>query len=319
VTTSAERLEELRRRALAADVEPISDPAELARQSIRAHLEEIGGIVPPDLPEVDIRLHGPGVPGHDIPVREAAGILTALQETVASIGQVLSRRTTASGPINAQVLKSTELRLSPELDPRSVVFHLTGPGEDVSGDEAPALTGNDTLVDVAMRELFTLVMQSASADEPEAAGSLARELRRFGPRVAKHLAELANHVVKDEIDMDLTWRTPRGRRQRATLERHTAQTIRDAIKLNEIETLRVELTGTLITISTTKKAELKTVDQGAVRIAVDDRLTASLGLFFNHRVVILAEQTTRWSTDTGHETRSYRMLDIRLAEPEAVT
>ena len=56
-----------------------------------------------------------------------------------------------------------------------------------------------------------------------------------------------------------------------------------------------------------------------MRIAVNDQLTATLGLLFNHRVVVLAEQILRWSTDTGHETRSYRMLDIRLAEPEAIT
>jgi hypothetical protein len=319
VTTSAERLEELRQRALEADVEPISDPEELARQSIRAHVEAVAGTVPPDLPEVDIHLHGPGVPGHDIPVREATGILTSLQETIASIGQVLSHRTTASGPINTQVLKSTELRMSPLPRPGSIVFHLTGPGEGISGDEAPTLTSNDTLVDSAMRELFTLVARSANADEPETAGSLARELRRFGPRVAKHLAELAEHVVKDEIDMDLTWRTPRGRRRYATLERRSAQTIRDTIKLNEVETLRAELTGILTTISTTKKAELKTPDQKVVQIAVDDQLAASLGPFFNHQVVIATEETTRWSTNTGRETRSYTMLDIRLAEPAAST
>lgn len=76
MTTSPKRLEELRQRALAAGIEPISDPEELARRSIRAHLEAVGGIVPPDLPEVDIRLHGPGIRGHDISVREATGILT---------------------------------------------------------------------------------------------------------------------------------------------------------------------------------------------------------------------------------------------------
>jgi len=75
----------------------------------------------------------------------------------------------------------------------------------------------------------------------------------------------------------------------------------------------------LTTISTTKKAELKTPDQKVVQIAVDDQLAASLGPFFNHRVVIATEQTTRWSTNTGRETRSYRMLDIRLAEPAAST
>ena len=315
MNTSAKRLEELRRRAMAADIEPISDPEELARQSIRAHLEDVWGIAPPDLPEVDVHLHGPGVPGHDVPVREAAGILTSLQDTVASIGQVLSHRTTTSGPINALVVKATELRLSSTLGSGSVVFHLTGPREDISGVDVPALTGNETLVDSAVRELFALVAQSAKADEQAAAGSLARELRRFGPRVAKHLAELSDHVVEDEIDVDLAWRTPRGRRQRAALERRSAQTIRDAIKLNEVEVLRVELTGTLTTISTTKKAELKTADRGMVPIEVDDQRAASLASFFNQRVVILTEQTTRWSTNTGRERRSYRMLEIALAGP----
>ena len=204
MTTPDERLEELRALALAADIEPISDPEELARQSIRAHLEDIGGLVPPDLPEVDVRLHGPGVPAHDIPVREATAILTSLQETVASIGQALSQnRITSSGPINAQILKSTELRMSPILRPGSVIFHLTGPGERISGGEAAVLTGTDTLVDAAMRELFLLVAQSEDT-RLETARRLAQDLRRFGPRVAKHLAELAGHVVQDEIDLDLT-------------------------------------------------------------------------------------------------------------------
>ena len=90
MTTSAERLEELRRRALAADVEPISDPAELAKAEHPCALGGHRGHSPPGTTRRAYRLHGPGVPGHDIPVREAAGILTALQETVASIGQVLN-------------------------------------------------------------------------------------------------------------------------------------------------------------------------------------------------------------------------------------
>lgn len=316
MTTPAKRLQTLRERAMAADIEPITDPQELARQSIRAHMESLGGATPPDLPEVDIRLHGPGVPAHDIPVREATGILTSLQETVASIGQVLSHRPTASGPINAQVLKSTELRLFPTPLPGSVIFHLTGPGEEITGAEAEALTGNETLVDAAMRELFTLVAQSERVDQLETAGSLARDLRRFGPRVAKHLAELAGHVVEDEIDLDFNWRTPRGRRNSATLQRQSAQTIQNAIRLNELETQRVDLAGILTTVSTTQKAELRTTDQGTVRMTVRDELAASLGPFFNKQVAVIAEQTTRWSINTGRETRTYEMLEIQPSKTE---
>jgi hypothetical protein len=316
VTTPDERLEALRALALAADVEVISDPEELARQGIRAHVEDIGGFLPPDLPEVDVRLHGPGVPAHDIPVREATAILTSLQETVASIGQALSQhKTTSSGPINAQILKSTELRMSPTVLPGSVVFHLTGPGEDITGEEALALTGTETLVDAAMRELFALVEQSQKTAELETAGLLAHDLRRFGPRVAKHLSDLTGNVISDEIDLDLSWRTPRGQRQWASLQRHSAQTLQDAIKLNEVKSSRVELTGVLTTISLTHKAELRMLDNRRVQISANDKLAASLGPFFNERVTVVAEETVRWSINTGRETRTYRMLDIRHAEP----
>lgn len=68
-----------------------------------------------------------------------------------------------------------------------------------------------------MRALFAIVDRSARTEDLGAAGSLAKELRRFGPRVAKHLSDLVYSIMKDEIDVDLTWRTPRGRNQQASL------------------------------------------------------------------------------------------------------
>jgi hypothetical protein len=318
VTTSAERLQALRARALAADIEPVSDPEELTRRGVRAHLQDTGGFIPPDRPEMDVRMHGPGVPAHDIPVREAAGILGPLQEAVASIGQALVHKATASGRINADILRSTELRLSPVLAPGSVVFHLTGPAEEVSGAEAPELIGNETLVDAVMRELFALVGQAENVSEIETAGRLAHELRRFGSRTAKHLTELTSRVVDDEIDLDLTWRTPVGRIHRAALQRRSAETIQAAIKLNEVEVCEVELTGDLVTVSMTKKAELHTQDLGNVALHVHDQLATSLGPFFNKQVVVTAELTTRWLINTGTEKRSYRMLGIRVVEDDGI-
>lgn len=248
---------------------------------------------------MDIRLHGPGIPAHEIPVREAAGILGPLQEAVASIGQVIARKATATGRINADVLHATELRLSPLLLPGSVVFHLTGSGENVLESEAPELTGSETLLDAAMRQLFALVAQAEKADEIETAGRLAHELRRFGSRTAKHLIDLTKHVVEDEIDLDLTWRTPAGQLHRAALQRRSAETVQAAIKLNEVEVQEVELTGVLVTVSMTKKAELRTDAPGNVALEVHDQLASSLGDFFNKQVVVAAEQTTRWLINTA--------------------
>jgi hypothetical protein len=315
VATRDERFEELRRQVLAADIEPVSDPEELARLSIRSLHETLGEVVLPDRSEVDIRLHGPGVQGQEIPVREAAAILSAIQETIASLGQALTSQQTVYGPLRGQILRATELRLSPDVRPGSVIFHLIGTGEEVSGNEAVQLTGTETLVDSAMRELFTLV-QHSEAGELET-GTLAEELRRFGPRVAKHLSELVSQVVRDEIDVDFAWRSPRGQRRRASLQRRSAKVIRNAIKLNEVDVRLVELVGTLITVSKIAKAELQTEDQGRLRLSVDDQTTAGLGRYYNHRVTVLAEQTTRWSATTGQETRAFRLLDIRRIDDDS--
>lgn len=45
-----DRLQELRARALAADVDPISDPAELSLLSVRAHMAQTFGVLDDQLP-----------------------------------------------------------------------------------------------------------------------------------------------------------------------------------------------------------------------------------------------------------------------------
>jgi hypothetical protein len=311
VTTPDRHLEELRRLALATDIKPVSDPGDLARLSIRSLHERLGDVLPPDRPEIDVRLHGPGIPGHEIPVREAAGILTALQETIASIGQVLTHQPTAHGRIHLAVLNATELRLTPEMSMGSVIFHLAGVGEEVSGDEAAELTGSDTLVDIALGQFFMLLERSDAARIETT--ELAEELRRFGPRTAKHLSDLVERVMKDEIDMDLTWRAPHGHRRHTALERGAALAISDAIKRNKVETTTVELTGVLVTVSMVMKAELLTEDHGRLKLSVEPEQAASLGPFFDKRVTVSAEQTIKWSTSTGQEKRTFRLLDLRQA------
>lgn len=82
-------------------------------------------------------------------------------------------------------------------------------------------------------------------------GHIAQELRRFGSRTARHLTDLTSRVVEDEIDLDLTWRTPAGQLHRAVLQRRSAETIQAAIKINEVEVREVEVTGILTTVSMT--------------------------------------------------------------------
>lgn len=314
MTTPEQHLEQLRERALAADVEPVTEPDELARRSLHSLLLTSELTPAPDRPEVDVRLHGPAVPGHEIAVRNATAILTALQEAIAAIGQAIRHTPTSRGSIQSDILRATELRMSPSLGAGSVVFHLSGAAEEITGDEAAELTGSDTLVDAAVGSLFALLEQS-NADDLESS-TLTSDLRRLGPRTAKHLSDLSKRVVDDEIDIDLRWRNPAGHRRTAALQRRAALAIRDAIERNRVETDTVQLTGTLLTVSVVAKAELQLEDQDKtrVRLAVSPDDAPTLGPFFDKRVVATAERTTKWSTNTGIETRSYRLLELRLAE-----
>jgi hypothetical protein len=275
----------------------------------------MGAFVPPDRPEVAVRLHGPGVAGHEIPVREATGILASLQEAISSIGQALRHETTTRGAIQTRIQRATELLLSPVLTNGSVVFHLTAAGEQVSGDEAAELTGTDTLVDDAMSELFAVFEQSDAKQLDSAA--LARDLRRLGPRTAKHLSDLVKQVTNDLIDVDLSWRSPRGRRREASLQRQAALALGQAIDRNKVEVRRVHLTGLLATVSSIAKADLVTDGGVRIKMSVDDDAAPGLKPFYNERVLVQLEQTTVWSTSTGKEKQTFSLVDIRLAEPEA--
>ena len=90
--------------------------------------------------------------------------------------------------------------------------------------------------------------------------------------------------------MDLIWHGPRGQLQRASLQRRSALAIRDAIDRNKVETVVVELTGILVTISRVMNAELRTEDQGRLSLSVTDEQAAALGRFYDQRVTVVAER-----------------------------
>jgi hypothetical protein len=145
-------------------------------------------------------------------------------------------------------------------------------------------------------------------------------MRHLGPRSAKHLSDLVQALVDDGIDADFTWRGDRtGHPRRTSLQRQSALAIRDAIKLNEVSTTEVDLTGKLVTISSVSQAELQADHEGRIRLSVSPELAEKLGPFYNHQVIVRVERITMWSTQTGQEKRTFRLLAIRqeFGEPGA--
>ncbi|MGY0019018.1 hypothetical protein ACVHNB_08540 [Streptomyces sp. YJ-C3] len=240
-------------------------------------------------------------------MREATTIIGTVQEAVTACGQAVAKKATAAGSVQAAILRATELRFSPALGFGSVVFHLGGSAEPVTGDEIPETSGSDTLLDLAFRAFFN-VINTAQVDDPSKASSV-EDLRLLGPRTARHLSDLAKAITESEIDIDFVWRS-RAEKHNATLGRRGALALRDAIERTKQETTVQNIRGTLSTVSTVVHPQLLTDDGKRINLFVDPDNAAHLGAYFNRRVEVQVEQTRNWSTATGRESFTHKLLRI---------
>ncbi|WP_183064588.1 hypothetical protein [Streptomyces sp. gCLA4] len=247
-------------------------------------------------------------------MKQAASLLGSLQDVVSACGQAVARKATSSGSVPAAILRATELRMSPALGFGSVVFHLRGAAEVVSHDDYPDTQGTETLLDEAFSKLFAVLdfATEGRVSDP----STVNELRRLGPRFAKHLNDLAKQVMDSEIDIDLSWNSSSTSTQtKSTLRRSGALALKDAIERNREEISRQTFTGTISTVSTVVKPQLLTSDGQRIDMTVDTHVAANLGIYFNREVVVEVEQRRLWSIATDAEGLSYKLLHIQFADP----
>ncbi|MEV4875404.1 MULTISPECIES: hypothetical protein [Streptomyces griseus group] len=317
MNTSKERAAALRARLSEVELpEAPQSSGELARVSVQAMLADAGLKTRDVDPRLDVRLHGRAVSGHEVPVRQASSILSSLQEVVSACGQAVARKITAAGSMPGAILRATELRMSPALGFGSVVFHLGGASEVVTGDEFPGTTGTETLLDRVFGELFEVLdfVAENGIPDPEAVN----HLRKLGPRFAKHLNDLAKEVMASEIDVDLAWKSSSTSTE-SSLKRPGALALKDAIERNREEVTTETFHGVLSTVSTVVRPQLLMADGRRIDMSVDALVAANLGMYYNREVAVEVEQRRLWSIATEQETLSYKLLHINLAEPQLGT
>lgn len=306
--TTPEDIGALRARILEGAPDPAEDASELGRNSRKALRLSMGEVVR-EVPEVRVRLHGAGVSGHSVPVHEASKVLDALQGVVTTIGKATRRqaRVQADGPAS-DVAAVTQLSLSADVAPGSVVFLLTGP-------ESHSTEHNDeTLLDQALRELFHL-LDDAAGDDAQSLGRLTEDLQRLGVRVGQNLNNLITTSLDSDIDLDLGWRTAAGKRRRAALSRRGALALRDALDRSRETTGLTTLVGRLKTVSDgSDKLRLQLDDGSHIRLGVTAEDGATLGGLHLKPVAVTAEVTTTWSLATGQERKQYRFVSAEVIE-----
>lgn len=314
----ARRIEAARRRILADAPDPFPDVELLARQSARLHAKEVAGDTAPEPTEVVVRLHGDGVDGHRVAVEHAAPVLDELQRAIKWIGASIRRDwdQALQGPSKKRdrqgLADATRMFLQPQFGAGSLIFHLTADSSPTQADTLDlGLPPDDSLLDRSVQRLLD-VITDAQADAGDDIGELTESVRGIGSRAAAAIDRVAAKVVKDDIDIDLTWSNPTGSRRSANLRRRGALAIQDAVKRHRVHTEVIELTGVLETASVGKDPiRIETGSGKPYKMAVDPELGKRLGPLLNQRVVARAEETVTWKPG-GNETRRYVLLAVEL-------
>lgn len=288
------------------DIYVPADVVELSQRSVLASRSTFADITAPA--EAVLRLSGDGVRRNRIGARQASRILGSLQEVFAAIGQSLSGSPTSRGSIPNIIRQRTALNLFPATAAGSVQLHL----ETAIDNSTMPLDSLErpNLADEAAGVLMALMDEVGSVDDDT---TLIDHLRTLGPRVARQVQILSTTLVRDDVDLDLSWRRFAERPQVGQLHRDQARRMQDAIRRSRVDVQIIPLVGQLVTVSRVRPAAL-VLDSGRIlALQVDEELTSGLGPYFDQRVRIEAEESITHQESTGRSQAQYRLIRLELA------
>lgn len=240
-----EELSDLTSALQAASEEAAADSfgVRLMRDSLVRRHEELVGEVAGSL---EIALRGSaGATGAEVSL--VAKVLDSLQETLASIAQVLAGEPTSRGLIPSAIKDLVELRIAEAL-PGSLQLRLVPtnlPSEEAPpqgslldpggpGDEPP-------LLDQSMRRLIGLLADSDEQRRPE----LLQGIADVGPRATTHLQRLSKALGEAGADAELQWRSARTE-ARVRFARTSAVRLAQTLEEVEERVREVIYTGRLV-------------------------------------------------------------------------
>lgn len=237
-------------------------------------VEEADGVL-----ELALRGDVPQVTGAEVPL--VAGVLGSLQESLASIAQVLSGEPTSRGLIPGAIKDMVALRIawaapgslqlklvpvhpaSEEPEPEATLFDTAESDEE---EEEP------TLLDQSMDRLIGLLSDSDEEEQEQ----LLQGIADVGPRATLHLQHLSKTLGEAGANASLTWRSARSQRS-TRFTRSAAQRL--AVTLEEVqeESREVVYTGRLVGGSLVHRSfELELEDGSLVAGKVSDDALAQM-------------------------------------------
>jgi len=243
---------------------------------------------------------------HQLPVRSASKAILSIQESVSSIGARLTGLASVRGRLPSSVLDETELRLSPQLLPGSVVFELT---KSPSRENELFTDLSSSLLDDAFEKLFLLLVVTQESANP---GEVPEAIRSLGPRAAKHIFDLCAVLVDDDLGLDFSWTNRTGQTFEAQLTRSSAAYLKQIAKDNSSVSRDEQVDGVLVTASveTSQKLRLQPATGAALAMTAPEELRRTLARYYNRKVRTLVRTTERANEVTGSIEITHVLLAI---------
>lgn len=277
MATNEDRLRRLESFIEAADVPTIESETELLRQqSVRA-ARMFGDTMPIFRTRVALHFDGPAVEVHDLPGSLAGGLIAHFIAAVKAAG----------ASFHHAAPSSLELYLSPSVAPGSTVLELFGAPRPESDTRVGLDEIVDTPVDQALGALFEVLGTVGDDAAPPTS-----EMEIDGV-LGKQLFALSQSLIQGNLDLNVSWETPRGSVTRTDLPRTKARRLRDLLDREHTETTRNEAFGQLVFVSTDQRIGVREAGKkGMVELHADGFTEEDL------RALWAKDVTVRWRQET---------------------
>jgi len=243
---------------------------------------------------------------HSIGVREATTILGALQDVVSEVGAAIRDDSPKRGPLPAAILAETELQLSPQVAPGSVIFALAPSRDDTLFDSS-------TLLNDALSEVFTLFDQ---VERPASTGgtpdSVSDSLRRFGPRTARHLVRFAGALREYSLNLDLGIARSGARPTGSRISSAGAGFLESLAQKATKREREISIVAEVHSLGKDHRYRLNTADRGRISVHGAEAITDVLQEAFRHNSVVLTLLETE-SVNLATGAVTYDFLAISAA------
>jgi hypothetical protein len=249
---------------------------------------------------LQLRLTREGPAGSGAELSLVAGVLDSLQESIASIGQVIAGQATKRGLIPAAIKEEVELRVL-AAQPGSLNLQLV----PVAPTQEPLFDDEEgSLLELSMDRLLSLL--SRGGGDPD----LLQEVADLGPRVTTHVHDLAKVLAESDAAASLQWQS-QNRDIAASVNTSDAVQLREILREVETENRELVFAGRLVGGSLVRGTfELELDDAGAEKTIiagrVDEDALADLERLFGHWVTARVE--VRASRLRSGETRESHLL-----------